>query len=200
MTKKLKDIINLGKKSQSKVVQKYIEKPYLINGKKFDVRQWVLVTSWDPLEIYVFETAYLKFCSKSFDLNDLSDNLRHLANYSIQKGQDVDDDLVWSTQDFEKHIGLDYCWNTNMLPNIQDIVYRTLKCTQQSQIDSQMSNCFEIYGFDLLLDLELNPWVIEINLSPACSERKSWLTKMLDDMALGVMEWLERKILINTND
>lgn len=71
LTKKLKDIINIGKKSQSKVVQKYVEKPYLINGKKFDVRQWVLVTSWDPLEIYIFETAYLKFCSKNFDLNDL---------------------------------------------------------------------------------------------------------------------------------
>ena len=85
LTRKLKDIITLGKKSQSKVVQKYVEKPFLINEKKFDVRQWVLVTSWDPLEIYVYETAYLKFCSKNFDLSELSDNLRHLANYSLQK-------------------------------------------------------------------------------------------------------------------
>ena len=63
-----------------------------------------------------------------------------------------------------------------------------------------MSNCFEIYGFDLLLDHDLNPWVIEINLSPACSERQPWLTKMLDDMSLCVLDWLQRKMLMTLND
>ena len=49
---------------------------------------------------------------------------------------------------------------------------------------------------DLVLDEELNPWVIEINLSPACSERVPWLTKMLDDMAFDLIIWLERNILL----
>jgi tubulin monoglycylase TTLL3/8 len=40
-------------------VQKYIEKPFLLNQKKFDIRQWVLVTSWEPLDVYVFSGAYL---------------------------------------------------------------------------------------------------------------------------------------------
>jgi hypothetical protein len=39
--------------------------------------------------------------------------------------------------------------------------------------------------------------VIEINLSPACSERAPWLSKMLDDMALDYLLWVERKILLN---
>jgi hypothetical protein len=70
-------------------------------------------------------------------------------------------------------MGNSWSWQNNMAPLIQDTVYRTLKCTQQSQIssDSQMNNCFEVYGFDLLIDLDMKPWVIEINLSPACSER-----------------------------
>ena len=59
---------------KAKIVQKYIEKPLLLNinneVRKFDIRQWVLVTSYDPLEIYIFEDFYLRICGSKYDLND----------------------------------------------------------------------------------------------------------------------------------
>jgi tubulin monoglycylase TTLL3/8 len=60
-----------------------------------------------------------------------------------------------------------------------------------SESMEQKQNCFEIYGFDIILDNNLNPWVIEVNLSPACNERTEWLTKMLDDMSLDLLTYLE---------
>ena len=88
-------------------------------------------------------------------------------------------------------------WKEQILPQTKDVVYRTLKALTDSQYSDNKANCFEIYGFDLMLDSNYNMWVIEVNLSPACNERASWLTKMLDDMALGLTDWIERKILMN---
>jgi hypothetical protein len=84
-TNKFKDIVAEGRKNQSKVVQKYVEAPFLINQRKFDLRQWVLVASWEPLDVFVFDAAYLRLCSRDFSLNDLHDVYKHLSNYSIQR-------------------------------------------------------------------------------------------------------------------
>jgi len=81
-----------------------------------------------------------------------------------------------------------------MLPKINDVVWRTLKSVQENI--EQKANCFEVYGFDIVLDEELNPWVIEVNLSPACSERTEWLTQMLNDSCLDLLRHIQSRILM----
>ena len=96
---RLADIIECEKGMGGRTVQKYIESPSLAfiqtpNAApstpcltKFDLRIWVLVTSMDPLKVYIYSTVYGRHCVYDFNLSvkSLGDNSIHLTNYSIQR-------------------------------------------------------------------------------------------------------------------
>jgi tubulin monoglycylase TTLL3/8 len=67
------------------IVQKYIERPLLVHDRKFDIRQWVLVTSWAPLEVWMYARCYARFCAWPFALGDVGNRFAHLSNNSVQK-------------------------------------------------------------------------------------------------------------------
>ena len=67
------------------VVQKYIERPLVILGKKFDIRQWVVITSVNPLTIWIWRTPYLRFTSQDYNPNNARNKFQHLTNATVSK-------------------------------------------------------------------------------------------------------------------
>lgn len=55
------------------VVQHYITRPLLLHDRKFDIRQWVLITSVRPLAAHMFGECYLRFCSEVYTHRDYHD-------------------------------------------------------------------------------------------------------------------------------
>ena len=70
------------------VAQRYLLKPFLIDGLKFDLRIYVLLAGCEPLRIYVHEEGLVRFATVEYS-NPKGDNLdnlcMHLTNYAINK-------------------------------------------------------------------------------------------------------------------
>ena len=91
-------------KTASVVAQKYVSDPFLIDGRKFDLRVYALVTCADPLRVFVYDDGLVRFCTNAYEPPDAK-NLRnarmHLTNYAVNKdsenfvrAEDVDKDAA----------------------------------------------------------------------------------------------------------
>ncbi|XP_066479013.1 probable tubulin polyglutamylase TTLL2 [Tiliqua scincoides] len=154
------------------IVQKYISNPLLVSGYKWDLRLYVCVTSFCPLTIYIYEEGLVRFATEKFDLGSLDDVYAHLTNTSINKfgpsyGKDKDvigSGCKWSFTRFRAYLRSRNIDDQRLWQKIHHIVTLTLLAITPSVPFT--SNCFELFGFDILVDDKLKPWLLEVNHSP----------------------------------
>jgi tubulin monoglycylase TTLL3/8 len=82
-SKELYENLEVSAKKSNVLIQRYLEHPLIILNRKFDIRQWILVTSFDPLQAWIFDGCYFRFSGEDFTL-DCLDDFVHLTNHSVQ--------------------------------------------------------------------------------------------------------------------
>ena len=167
----LNDILTNIKPHNHIVIQKYIENPLVIKGRKFDIRQWVLVTNFNPLTVYLFDTPYIRFGAEEFHIDDFKNIFSQLTGNSIAKhsekfeNSEIEGDM-WEIEQFREYLkerfGKD-CW-PEMQEKIKKAVIYALECAKHKIMNRK--NSHEVFGFDIMVDELLNVFLIEINLSP----------------------------------
>ena len=161
------------------IIQKYIEKPLCYNGRKCDMRLWVMLT-WD-FNLYLFKEGHFKATSLPYDVNS-QDSYVHLTNYSVQKynanfakfetGNEI------SFADFESSLDNKINVRKDLLPKVKEIIIHSLKsvCGKINKLERKI--CFEIFGYDFMFDEYYNPFLLEVNTNPGL-EISSPLIEML---------------------
>ena len=172
------------------IVQRYVERPLLVRQRKFDIRQWVLVTSVNPLVVWMYSNYYLRFSSKEYTTGDLADAEVHLTNQSVQKhsteyGAAVESNM-WSKQQFVAHLsdelgGADA--GRAAARSIDEQMRRAVGVALRSTCDiiEHRRNSFELFGFDFLIDADHGVWLLEANSSPDMSTNAAPLRQIVHD-------------------
>jgi len=73
------------------IAQRYMHRPYLLDGYKFDLRIYVLLTSVEPLRVYLHTEGMVRICTSKYGPvtgSNLEDQCMHLTNYAINKHAD----------------------------------------------------------------------------------------------------------------
>ena len=156
------------------VAQEYIPS-YLIDNTKFDLRIYVLIASVSPLRVYIFRDGLCRFCSLKSNLKSRYSRITNVALNRNANGSKIEDisRLISDVFSEMSSSGIDV---SSIWSQIDDIVlltilssYKYLKSAEEEELNSSSSfpRCFQILGFDILLDQELKPHVLEVNYRPS---------------------------------
>lgn len=173
ITKSLKDAM----RHERIVCQLYIKEPLLLDGYKFDLRVYALVASIQPLRICVCDWPRKHMRRRDNRISSIG----LCTNYSINRHSEnfSQDHELGSKRMFESFNKLflaeghdaEQLWR-----GIDDVIIKTILTIQPQLLHAyralfpghdRISACFEVLGFDIIIDSNFRPHLLEVNQSPS---------------------------------
>ncbi|XP_032216875.1 inactive polyglycylase TTLL10 isoform X7 [Mustela erminea] len=182
---------------QARVVQRYIQNPLLLDGKKFDVRAYLLIACAMPYMVF-FGHGYARLTLSLYDPHS-SDLSGHLTNQFMQKKSPLyvllKEDTVWSMDRLNRHIN-DKFRKTKGLP--RDWVFTTFTKRMQQimahcfQAVKSKLHCklgyFDLIGCDFLIDENFKVWLLEMNSNPALHTNCEVLKEVIPGVVMETLD------------
>lgn len=180
----------------------------MLGDKKFDLRLYVLVTSYKPLKVYRYNKGFARICFENYQhltkhVDDVEAVLfSHLTNVSFQKNSAKYNNVhggKWPLETYRLYMELNYGLERtkDVFEQFDNIYLASLKSVQNVMVNDK--HCFELYGYDIMVDDNFKAWLIEINASPSLStttkEDKKLKKSLMNDLLNIVMphNWLHDK-------
>ncbi|XP_052121686.1 tubulin polyglutamylase ttll6-like isoform X2 [Frankliniella occidentalis] len=200
------------------ICQVYIARPFLVDGFKFDMRVYTLVTSCDPLRVFVYNDGLVRFATSAYhepNGHNTANVFMHLTNYAVNKHSRTF--IVDEEAGSKRKISTLNKWLESKNYDVVDIWARIDELIVKTLIAALpvirhnyhacfpahdfTYACFELLGFDVLLDHKLKPYVLEVNHSPsfhtdAQIDREVKETLLMDTFGiLNLGQYDKRKVM-----
>ena len=178
-------LISLKEEAFNKyLISEYLKNPHLIYGRKYDFRLYILVTGLKPLRIYLNKEGLIRIATNNYSLSleSIKDNFTHLTNTGINVrnkkyhyAENSSDELAnkWNFATYKKYLKKHKISSKTIFAKIKDIIIKTIISginpiiDLESRINIDDRSMFNIFGFDVLIDKELNPTLLEVNSRPS---------------------------------
>ncbi|EAS02045.3 tubulin-tyrosine ligase family protein (macronuclear) [Tetrahymena thermophila SB210] len=199
----VRDIIRVRESHQNGfkktyIIQKYLDRPFLYNKRKFDIRCFMLMTNYNnTLKAYWYTDGYIRTSTKEFTLKNLENRMIHLTNEAVQKrGEDFgkfENGNKLSYAEFQKYIDStypkeNYNFMQQIYPQMKQLAYDSV-CSVYTKIDKKKRNfSFELFGLDFMIDDSFKTWLIEINTNPSLTIAAPLMSRLLPALIDNVLK------------
>jgi tubulin polyglutamylase TTLL1/tubulin monoglycylase TTLL3/8 len=183
------------------IVQKYIEKPLLIQSRKFDIRCLVLVVpnaSTKTFKAFFWKHSYVRTSSKAYSLSNIKDREIHLTNDAIQKhgtgyGKHEAGNKL-TLPEFQDY--LDSCCREGeegivtkkIIPRMKELIGESLAAVRNEINPNSRGFCFEQFGYDFMVSESFEVSLLEVNSNPCLEFSAPFLEQNLPNMIEEVFQ------------
>ena len=169
-------------KLKNYLITKYLYNPHLIKGYKYDLRFHGLVSTIKPLKLYLYNEGLVRLASEkyNFSVSDPHNKYSFLTNLFINKKnkkkfiypknmKNMEDSNLWNLDTFQKYCSRNNINYEKLYSEVGDIFIKMMITVREKIIDNiektnlQYSNFYHLIGFDIILDENLKPYLLETN-------------------------------------
>jgi len=181
---------NVNGNKRSYIIQKYIEKPLLYKNRKFDIRCFTMMCTINGnMQGYWYQEGYFRTSCREFTIKNVSNRYVHLTNDAVQKKLDdygkFESGNKLSYSEFQKYLDtqkIDCDLIKDIVPKMKDMAQQSMRAVSRKLDPARKAYSFEIYGYDFMIDEDLNPWMIEVNTNPCFELSSPYLARLIPAM------------------
>jgi hypothetical protein len=151
------------------IAQEYIESR-LHDRRKFDLRVYVLVAQISPLRVYVYRDGIARVCSQDYGQPGVFSDITNTAVNRQNKDVLITEITKLISTVFSELGDVEAIWAQIDAACVRTIAaaYGYLKDGEEMyRLAEPYPRCFQILGFDVLLDQQLRPHILEVNYRPS---------------------------------
>ena len=151
-----------------------------------------MITSVNPLRLYLHDNAIVRFATYEYDPGNLN-NYIHLTNVALNEKNPDYVYREWTLDTLRKHFEKNNIDLDKIIDRIKDLIIKTV-IASESEIfkhgfaflpNNYMS--YNFHGVDIVLDSDLNPWLLEINGATAIGSRSPKIVTFFERMVAEML-------------